>query len=162
MKYIKYLSAHKRQSVSKKTEAVRIGIFESKTAFDSDSLRYDYSETLEDDVFETYEREWRNIELEKYDLLSLLTNTPNHDGILIYKQTLRDWPSTEDFPMTRPILEIIEQTPREWRNKELLKSDHIVPITDHPQHGGYITYRQELRDWPSLETFPSASSRPTL
>ena len=49
-----------------------------------------------------------------------------------------------------------------WRDEELKSTDYIVGVTDHPQHSSFITYRQELRDWPSLDTFPSASSKPTL
>ena len=49
-----------------------------------------------------------------------------------------------------------------WRNEELKKSDWVVQVNDHPERSLYYTYRQKLRDWPSLDTFPSASSRPTL
>jgi len=49
-----------------------------------------------------------------------------------------------------------------WRNEELKKSDWVVQVSDHPERSLYYTYRQELRDWPSLATFPSASSKPTL
>ena len=55
-----------------------------------------------------------------------------------------------------------EEIARAWRDKELKNTDYIVPLTDHPQHSSFITYRQELRDWPSLDTFPSSSSKPTL
>jgi len=43
---------------------------------------------------------------------------------------------------------------RDWRNEELSRLDFIVPVTDHPQHAAYITYRQALRDWPSTTSFP--------
>ena len=49
-----------------------------------------------------------------------------------------------------------------WRNEELKNSDWIVSVADHPERPLYYTYRQKLRDWPSFDTFPSASSRPTL
>jgi hypothetical protein len=49
-----------------------------------------------------------------------------------------------------------------WRNEELAATDWVVQISDHPERPLYYTYRQKLRDWPSLDTFPSASSRPTL
>jgi len=29
---------------------------------------------------------------------------PNRDNILTYRQALRDWPSTSDFPNIRPVL----------------------------------------------------------
>ena len=48
-----------------------------------------------------------------------------------------------------------EEIARAWRNSELLSSDWIVPVTDHPQHAAYKTYRQKLRDWPSTSDFPN-------
>ena len=47
-----------------------------------------------------------------------------------------------------------------WRNRELSDTDWIVPISDHPQHAAYKTYRQKLRDWPTTSDFPD--TRPTL
>jgi len=49
---------------------------------------------------------------------------------------------------------------KKWRNEELKKSDWIVPITDHPERASYLTYRANLRDWPSTEDFPN--TKPTL
>ena len=54
----------------------------------------------------------------------------------------------------------IAQTEKDWRDQELKDTDWIVPVTDHPQHTAYKTYRQELRDWPSTGDFPD--TRPTL
>lgn len=53
-----------------------------------------------------------------------------------------------------------EQLEREWRDSELFSTDWIIPVTDHPQHAAYVTYRQELRDYPSQEDFPNGT-RPT-
>lgn len=50
--------------------------------------------------------------------------------------------------------QIAEQEARQWRNTELETTDYIVPLTDHPQHAAYMTYREALRDWPSTEDFP--------
>lgn len=44
---------------------------------------------------------------------------------------------------------------RSWRDVELKETDFIVPLTDHPQHAAYMTYRQELRDYPSQPDFPN-------
>jgi hypothetical protein len=53
------------------------------------------------------------------------------------------------------------ESAREWRDNELLQTDWIVPITDHPQRAAYISYRAELRDWPAdAENFPD--TKPTL
>ena len=42
----------------------------------------------------------------------------------------------------------------EWRNFQLLSSDWIVQIPDHPQRAAYITYRAALREWPASSDFP--------
>ena len=52
------------------------------------------------------------------------------------------------------------QIATQWRNRELLNTDWIVPVTDHPQHADYLAYRQALRDWPSTSDFPD--TKPTL
>ena len=49
---------------------------------------------------------------------------------------------------------------RSWRDMELLATDYIVPLTDHPQRDAYMTYRQNLRDWPSTSNFPD--TKPTV
>ena len=46
---------------------------------------------------------------------------------------------------------------KEWRDDELKASDFIVPLTDHPKHAAYMTYRQELRDYPSQSDFPNGT-----
>ena len=46
---------------------------------------------------------------------------------------------------------------KQWRDSELQASDFIVPLTDHPQHTAYMTYRQELRDYPAQEDFPNGT-----
>ena len=56
--------------------------------------------------------------------------------------------------------EEIEDEARQWRDSELKSTDYIVPLTDHPDHAATITYRQELRDWPSTENFPN--TKPTI
>ena len=49
---------------------------------------------------------------------------------------------------------------REWRDGELASTDHIVPLTDHPDHAATLAYRQALRDWPTTSDFPD--TKPTL
>ena len=46
---------------------------------------------------------------------------------------------------------------KQWRDSELQASDFIVPLTDHPQHAAYMTYRQELRDYPAQSDFPNGT-----
>ena len=43
---------------------------------------------------------------------------------------------------------------KRWRNKELTYTDAIVPVTDLPDYDSWMTYRVELRDWPSTAAFP--------
>lgn len=52
-----------------------------------------------------------------------------------------------------------EETARRWRDSELSATDYIVPLTDHPQHAAYMTYREALRDWPSTTDFPALRPR---
>ena len=54
----------------------------------------------------------------------------------------------------------IKQEARQWRDAELEATDFIVPLTDYPNRDTWITYRQELRDWPSTENFPN--TKPTI
>lgn len=54
----------------------------------------------------------------------------------------------------------LETKQRAWRDAELKSTDWIVPITDHPERASYITYRTNLRDWPSTADFPN--TKPTL
>ena len=58
-----------------------------------------------------------------------------------------------------PIKTLEEKTAEEkwWRDSELQASDYIVPLTDHPQHAAYMTYRQELRDYPAQPDFPNGT-----
>ena len=53
-----------------------------------------------------------------------------------------------------------EGAARQWRDSQLVDTDWIVPVTDHPQHATYMTYRQALRDWPSTADFPD--TKPVL
>jgi len=58
-----------------------------------------------------------------------------------------------------PIKTLEEKTAEEkfWRDSELQSTDFIVPLTDHPQHAAYMTYRQELRDYPAQQDFPNGT-----
>ena len=49
-------------------------------------------------------RMWRNGELSSTDTASQTPDWPNRDNILLYRTALRNWPSTSDFPDTRPTL----------------------------------------------------------
>ena len=55
---------------------------------------------------------------------------------------------------------LAEQQAREWRDSELVRTDSLFGLTDHPDHSKIVDYRKALRDWPSTEDFPD--TRPTL
>ena len=82
-----------------------------------------------------------------------ITNLPEVEKGWIYEN--------ENFvdPFTKLSLEeqneIKSNQERKWRDRELNNSDWIVPLTDYPQHADYLTYRQELRDYPAQVDFPN-------
>jgi len=51
---------------------------------------------------ETEAREWRDSKLKATDFIVPLTDFPNHATWITYRQELRDWTTTEDFPNTKP------------------------------------------------------------
>jgi hypothetical protein len=49
-------------------------------------------------------RRWRDQELAATDYILPVTDHPQRDDYMAYRTALRDWPSTESFPDTRPEL----------------------------------------------------------
>lgn len=49
-------------------------------------------------------RLWRNEELEATDYIVPLSDHPQRAAYMTFRTALRDWPSTSDFPATRPEL----------------------------------------------------------
>jgi len=49
-------------------------------------------------------RQWRDAELSATDTAAQTPDWPNRDNILTYRTALRDWPSTDSFPETKPTL----------------------------------------------------------
>jgi len=49
-------------------------------------------------------RRWRDVELQRTDIAATVSDYPNASAVLTYRQALREWPSTSDFPDTRPTL----------------------------------------------------------
>jgi hypothetical protein len=72
------------------------------------------------------------------------------DGTFLEKQYWKQREFTEEEK-----LEAKKQDEREWRDQELINTDWIVPVVDHPKHSVYMAYRQELRDYPSQPDFPN-------
>ena len=53
---------------------------------------------------EESERTWRDSELSSSDYIVPLSDHPQRDDYIAYRQSLRSWPSTSDFPNIRPEL----------------------------------------------------------
>lgn len=70
-----------------------IGYFYNGTSF---SAPVKSQEELEEEG-----RFWRDSELKRTDFIVPLTDYPNHEAWLTYRQQLRDWTTTEDFPDTK-------------------------------------------------------------
>jgi len=49
-------------------------------------------------------RSWRDSELQATDWIVPLSDHPQRAAYLTYRTALRDWPSTSDFPATKPTL----------------------------------------------------------
>ena len=47
-------------------------------------------------------RMWRDMELSSTDHAAMVPDYSNRDAIMAYRIALRNWPSTEDFPATKP------------------------------------------------------------
>ena len=70
---------------------------------------FDYVEafvppTIPEPTAEEEARMWRDMELAFTDQAAQTPDWPNRDNILLYRTALRDWPSTADFPATKPTL----------------------------------------------------------
>ena len=59
--------------------------------------------TLTTEELEAVARQWRDSELSSTDNVSQTPDYPNRDVILVYRQELRDWPTTDAFPDTKPL-----------------------------------------------------------
>lgn len=49
-------------------------------------------------------RQWRDSELSATDYIVPLSDHPQRDDYILYRESLRQWPSTDSFPATRPEL----------------------------------------------------------
>jgi hypothetical protein len=47
---------------------------------------------------------WRDSELQATDFVVPLADHPERSAYLTYRNALRDWPSTSDFPAKKPVL----------------------------------------------------------
>ena len=63
----------------------------------------DFSE-ITDEKLDEIQRSWRDKALKESDWIVAITDHPERANYLAYRSNLRDWPSTEDFPNTKPTL----------------------------------------------------------
>ncbi len=88
------------------------------------------------------------------------SQNPQEGDLLRYiyeNGTIKNKTFREPSPITS---EEIEDQAKQWRNSELESTDWIVPLIDYPDHSAILTYRQKLRNWPSMDSFPE--TKPTL
>ena len=85
-------------------------------------------------------------------------NNPDHNDLMQY--TYDSGKVIKKRHIVPPVLENEEEKQaRDWRDMELKNTDFIVPTTDYPNHAAWLTYREQLRDWPSTDDFPE--TKPT-
>jgi hypothetical protein len=82
-----------------------------------------------------------------------------HDLILLEDDLIKIGYNYVDgvFSYTEPV--ITEEKAKEWRDVELQITDNIAQTPDYPNRDAWITYREQLRDWPSTADFPN--TKPT-
>ncbi len=49
-------------------------------------------------------RNWRDEELLRTDVAATVSDFPNAEAVIAYRQLLRDWPATAEFPDTKPTM----------------------------------------------------------
>jgi len=83
---------------------------------------------------------------------------PNHNDLLRYTYDNGTVIEKHHYAPTKTT-EQLEDEAKQWRDGELKATDFIVPTTDYPNHAQWLTYREQLRDWPSTDDFPD--TKPT-
>jgi len=56
------------------------------------------------EVLKKEAREWRDKELLDTDYIASIVDHSLYSNIMWYRANLRNWPSTDDFPLTKPIM----------------------------------------------------------
>lgn len=87
-----------------KNEDNILGVFSSmEEAVSQAEIFGDLSE-ISDGELAILQRAWRNQELKDTDWIVPIADHPERASYLTYRIALRTWPSTDDFPGTRPTL----------------------------------------------------------
>jgi hypothetical protein len=76
----------------------------AEETFVKDNFDYFEKQKPTDLEVEQDARKWRDAELVSTDNIAIIPDWPNRASYLVYRQALRDWPATENFPDTRPTL----------------------------------------------------------
>ena len=90
----------------------------------------------------------------KYNILDAdgnITNTITADAEFVGV----NFEHYEEWVAPTPVEPTAEETARQWRDMELMHTDYIVSLSDHPQRDAHIAYRESLRQWPSTDSFPA-------
>ena len=61
---------------------------------------------------ERYARAWRDKQLSGTDKFVPVTDHPDHAKIMDLRVRLRNWPSTDDFPDTKPTIDFPDTEPK--------------------------------------------------
>ena len=84
------------------------GVVITSVIADEAFMEANYSEyelvPLTEDQINAIARRRRNGQLESTDWIVPVTDHPQHVSYLAYREALRDWPSTVNFPETKPTI----------------------------------------------------------
>ena len=81
-----------------------LGIYNSIGELAENNLSSDEILEVTDEELQALQIKWRNIELSNTDYIIPITDHSLHSAYIAYRQELRDWPSTSDFPNVKPTL----------------------------------------------------------
>lgn len=81
-----------------------LGIYNSIGELAENNLSNDEILEVTDEELQALQIKWRNIELSNTDYIIPITDHSLHSAYIAYRQELRDWPSTSDFPNVKPTL----------------------------------------------------------
>ena len=78
-------------------------LFEDGSYIDKEAIDLSNAPS-ESEIKQISARSWRDQELRESDWIVPTSDHPQHSAYLTYRKALRDWPSTSNFPDTRPTL----------------------------------------------------------
>lgn len=78
------------------------GDYEEKTFWEGPVVELGTEEEEIEKDLNNQSKYWRDLELQSTDFIVPLTDYPNHAAWITYRQELRDWTDTDNFPDTKP------------------------------------------------------------